>query len=71
MGWIDRFSTWQRDFTKRLAAAQDLSVELLIGAELVEQTAARSPADESRFLMEKAHIMRFKLNHGGAPGCSP
>ncbi|MBN2428925.1 MAG: alpha-1,4-glucan--maltose-1-phosphate maltosyltransferase [Deltaproteobacteria bacterium] len=58
MGWIDRFSTWQRDFAKRVAAAQDVTMELIIGAELVEQAAARSPAGESRFLMEKAKILR-------------
>src|SRR4051812_35296528 len=32
--WTDPFLTWQRDLEKRHAAGQDLSVDLLIGAEL-------------------------------------
>ncbi|NLV24195.1 MAG: alpha-1,4-glucan--maltose-1-phosphate maltosyltransferase [Deltaproteobacteria bacterium] len=42
-GWVDHFATWQRDLRKRAAAGQDLSVELLIGAALVDE-AARSAA---------------------------
>src|SRR5437764_3039178 len=43
MAWIDHFATWQRDFAKRVAAGQDLSVDLLIGAELVAGAAKRAP----------------------------
>ena len=32
---MDRFVSWRRDFAKRVEAGQDLTVELLIGAELV------------------------------------
>ena len=31
-GWVDHFSTWKRDLTKRIAAGQDIGVDLLIGA---------------------------------------
>jgi starch synthase (maltosyl-transferring) len=41
-GWVDRFGSWRRDLEKRIAAGQDVSVELLIGAELVER-ASRAP----------------------------
>src|SRR5688572_26602230 len=37
--WVDRFHTWRYDLTKRAAAGQDLAVDLLIGAQLIEQTA--------------------------------
>src|SRR6476620_8300756 len=33
-GWIDRFATWRRDLEKRISAVQDVSVDLLIGADL-------------------------------------
>ena len=33
-GWTDPFLTWQRDLEKRQAAAQDLSVDFLIGGAL-------------------------------------
>ena len=39
---IDHFDTWQSGFEKKLAAGQDMSVELLNGAQLVEQAAKRS-----------------------------
>jgi starch synthase (maltosyl-transferring) len=35
-GWADPFLTWQRDLKKRREAAQDLSMDLLIGAELID-----------------------------------
>ncbi|HEX4413038.1 MAG TPA: alpha-1,4-glucan--maltose-1-phosphate maltosyltransferase, partial [Lacipirellulaceae bacterium] len=39
-GWIDHFGTWKRDLAKRINASQDVSVELLIGAEMVHRSAA-------------------------------
>ena len=39
-GWIDRFQTWRDDLAKRIAAGQDVRVDLLIGADLIEAAAA-------------------------------
>jgi starch synthase (maltosyl-transferring) len=47
MGWVDHFATWQRDMRKRLAAQQDVSVDLLIGKRLIEAAAGHA-SDESR-----------------------
>ncbi len=41
-GWVDHFRTWQRDLHKRLAAGQDVGVDLLIGADLIEQAIQRA-----------------------------
>ncbi|MBI1918426.1 MAG: alpha-1,4-glucan--maltose-1-phosphate maltosyltransferase [Planctomycetes bacterium] len=41
-GWIDHFKTWRRDLRKRLQAGQDVSVELLVGVELVQRAAQRA-----------------------------
>lgn len=41
-GWVDHFKTWARDFAKRVQAGQDVTVDLQIGAGLVE--AARDQA---------------------------
>ena len=38
---IDPFETWRRDLGKRITAAQHVSVDLLIGAEIVEREAVR------------------------------
>jgi starch synthase (maltosyl-transferring) len=35
-GWTDPFLTWRRDLVKRRDAGQDLSVDFLIGAELID-----------------------------------
>ena len=34
--WVDHFKTWARDLGKRVQAGQDVTVDLLIGAEMVE-----------------------------------
>ncbi len=33
--WVDHFQTWQRDLLKRVEAGQDVSLEFLIGAEII------------------------------------
>ncbi len=43
-GWVDRFKTWQHDLHKRVDADQDVSIDLMIGAELVEDAVASAPA---------------------------
>ncbi len=41
-GWIDHFKTWRRDLERRVEAGQDVSVDLLIGAELVKLVRQRA-----------------------------
>jgi starch synthase (maltosyl-transferring) len=43
--WVDHFATWRRDLRKRLDAGQDVSVDLLVGAELVNAAAERADRD--------------------------
>ncbi len=52
-GWIDHFQTWSRDLGKRIEAGQDVSVDLLIGAGLVEQTGERADG------ADRASLLRF------------
>jgi starch synthase (maltosyl-transferring) len=35
--WMDRFKTWQQDMIKKIKANQDISVDLLIGAQMIEE----------------------------------
>ncbi len=51
-GWVDRFLTWQRDFRKRVSAGQDVSLDLSVGAELVDDAVERAPADYREWLVE-------------------
>jgi len=45
--WIDDFASWQRDLEKRVNAAQDVAVDLLIGLNLVEEAAKRASTVET------------------------
>jgi starch synthase (maltosyl-transferring) len=56
--WIDRFATWRADLEKRRDAGQDLSVELLVGAELVEDATRRARGDARRELKQYAARLR-------------
>ena len=40
-GWVDHFETWRRDLLKRIKAESDTSLDYLIGAELVVETARK------------------------------
>jgi len=57
-GWIDRFQTWRKDLEKRIAAGQDVSVDLLIGVGLIEGAAARAKGADAEALLEWAHRVR-------------
>jgi starch synthase (maltosyl-transferring) len=39
VAWIDHFRSWQRDMRKRIAAGQDVAVDLLIGRDMIGQAA--------------------------------
>ena len=40
-GWIDHFETWSRQLAKRMQANQDVTVELEVGARMLDTAAAR------------------------------
>jgi starch synthase (maltosyl-transferring) len=42
IGWVDAFKSWHHDLKKRVAALQDVGVELLVGAGLVRAAAGRA-----------------------------
>ena len=45
--WVDPLATWRMDLLKRAAAGQDLRVELLRGAQLVREAAARASVEDA------------------------
>ena len=57
-GWIDRFGTWRKDLQKRIAAKQDVSVDLLIGAGLIEAAAGRAKGEDAKVLLDWAQRLR-------------
>lgn len=56
--WIDRFRTWRDGIVKKISAEQDVGVDLLIGAELIELAAARAQDDEAEPLRNWAWRLR-------------
>ena len=57
-GWVDRFKTWRGDLTKRIEAGQNVQVELLIGVEIIADTARRAAAGDGKLLREWARRLR-------------
>jgi starch synthase (maltosyl-transferring) len=49
-GWIDRFASWRSGLEKKIAAGQDVRVDLLTGAELVEAGAKRASGEDAKRL---------------------
>jgi starch synthase (maltosyl-transferring) len=58
LGWVDRFRTWRDDLAKRIQAGQDVAVELLIGAGLVEAAARRAGGADRTDLRERARALK-------------
>jgi len=65
-GWIDRFETWRRDLEKRVSAMQEVSVDLLIGASLIERAAGRTTGEDARAFQDWAQ--RLRENRSDASG---
>ena len=49
-GWIDPFQTWYKDFLKRIAAGQDVTIDLQIGKALLNSAAERASGDDAQKL---------------------
>ncbi len=58
--WVDHFETWNRQLAKRIAAGQDVTLELEVGAQMLEQAAARAngTAKDSARLTALARSLR-------------
>lgn len=48
--WVDPFKSWSQDLEKKTAAGQDLSVEFLIGANLISSAASRAKGQAAKSL---------------------
>ena len=57
-GWVDAFASWRRDLEKRVAAGQDVDIDLRIGADILDRTAARAAAQDRRSLELAAETLR-------------
>ncbi len=58
VAWVDHFATWQKGLRKKLEAAQDVGLDLLIGAELVEAAVEQAPSRDAKILAE--HVLDLR-----------
>ena len=58
--WVDRFSSWLKDLVAKADAGQDVSSELLEGAELIQAAVApgSTRTDDVQRLLETADLLR-------------
>jgi starch synthase (maltosyl-transferring) len=57
-GWIDPFKTWRHELMKRIKVPQDLRIDFLIGADLLEDAAGRASGADSPRLADSARLLR-------------
>jgi starch synthase (maltosyl-transferring) len=43
LAWVDQFKSWQQDLAKKFQASQEISIELVIGAQLIAEASQRAP----------------------------
>ena len=56
-GWVDHFASWRRDLEKKVAADQDVSVELLAGATMVRRAGESAAGEEASRLAAAADYL--------------
>jgi len=61
--WVDHFGSWQRGFIKKVEAGQDILVDILIGAKLVEGAIERAAGEAAQQLGGYAASMRMEGGH--------
>jgi len=63
-GWVDHFKTWSRDLGKRVEAGQNVSIDLEIGARMVEAAQKRADQMDATWLSTFAKAMRLGDDEG-------
>lgn len=56
--WVDHWETWRHDLLKRIEAKSETPVDYLIGANLIEEAAARAVGQDADWLRKQALALR-------------
>ncbi len=56
--WVDDFKSWRNGLSKKVEAGQDVSVDLLIGADLIEEASERVLDSDANSLKQLAATLR-------------
>lgn len=68
VAWVDHFLTWLEGFHKKADGGEEIDVELLIGADLLDAAGLRAPEQEAKRLREWASILRNRSLPAGERG---
>ncbi len=60
--WVDRFKTWRRDLEKRITAGQEVSMNVRMGMQLIEDAIPRCKHEVAKILRQKADQIRGEKN---------
>ncbi|MFW6102464.1 MAG: alpha-1,4-glucan--maltose-1-phosphate maltosyltransferase [Chloroflexota bacterium] len=58
LAWVDQFKSWKQDLIKKYQAGQEVSVELLVGAQLITQASQRAPKAEGQKMVKWASTLQ-------------
>jgi starch synthase (maltosyl-transferring) len=56
--WVDQFRSWKHDLAKKFQAGQEVSIELLVGAQLITKASQRAPKAERQKMAEWASTLQ-------------
>jgi starch synthase (maltosyl-transferring) len=60
LAWVDQFKSWQQDLAKKFQASQEVSVELLVGAQLITEASQRAPKSARQKMGKWASTLQSK-----------
>jgi starch synthase (maltosyl-transferring) len=63
--WIDPYKTWHRDLEKKIAAVQDVTLDLVVGKRLIKAASHRASGDDARQLLAWADSLRLEAGPQG------
>jgi starch synthase (maltosyl-transferring) len=58
VAWVDRFKTWQQDMVKKVKAKQDISIDFLIGAQMIEEASQHAKKRDVGTMQDWAETLR-------------
>ena len=58
--WVDRFKTWQQNLAKKAEAKQDISVDFLEGAQLIEEASQHANKRDIQTMQGWVELLRSK-----------
>lgn len=66
-GWVDHFLSWRKGMAKKIEARQDVAIDLLVGAQLVEEASQRATGNDRNILKTWIKILRSLSTHKEDP----